>query len=292
MPMEKFEMNTEPVLCLKDLKHPNAVAFNQNGELVVLESDNAEHVSTYTSSGEKLKSFSLSPWITPSVNYGMKNLVGVAVDGDENILSIDPRNHCVYKFSPDGQELAKIDTKGNGPLQFRHPQEIACSKHNSKIYVVDGYHRCQILNPDITFVSSFGEIGQGKGQLFNPHGVVCDDSGTVYIVEWTNKRIQSFTPEGKLLKVFEKPEKDEELDFPASIAVDKKGRVYVSDYEKDRISVFGASGNFLASLVKRGKSLENLNNLLAYKWMRKEFCMCVIVAIIVFKHSTQHCQLS
>jgi tripartite motif-containing protein 2/3/tripartite motif-containing protein 71 len=197
--------------------------------------------------------YSLSPWIT-SGEY-MKNLVSVAVDGDGNILTIDSQNHCLYKFTPDGQELAKIGTKGNGPLQFRHPHEIAYNKHNGKIYIVDGYHRCQILNPDLTFVSSFGQIGQDKGQLFNPQGVVCDDNGTVYIVEWTNKRVQSFSPEGKLLKVFEKPEKDEELDFPASITVDKNGRVYVSDYDKHRISVFSTSGKFLASFGQKGEGL-------------------------------------
>ena len=31
--------------------------------------------------------------------------------------------------------------------------------------------------------------------------------------------------EGKLLRVFERPEKDEELNFPTSVAVDKNGRV-------------------------------------------------------------------
>ena len=282
---EKFEMSTELVLdlCLKDLKCPNAVAFNHNGELVVLESDKGEHVSTYASSGEKVKSFSLSPWIT-SGEY-KKNLVSVAVDGDENILTIDSQNHCLYKFTPDGQELAKIGTKGNGPLQFRHPQEIAYNKHNSKIYIVDGYHRCQILNPDLMFVSSFGQIGQDKGQLFNPHGVVCDDNGMVYIVEWSNKRVQSFTPEGKLLRVFEKPEKDEELDFPTSVAVDKNGRVYVSDYDKHRISVFSTSGKFLASFGQKGNELGQFHEPTGIQVDNKGI-LCVIVAMTVFKHST------
>lgn len=101
-------------------------------------------------------------------------------------------------------------------------------------------------------MSSFGQIGQDKGQLFNPHGVVCDDNGTVYIVEWSNKRVQSFTPEGKLLRVFEKPEKDEELDFPTSVAVDKNGRVYVSDYDKHRkfLASFGQIGNELGQFHK------------------------------------------
>ena len=49
----------------------------------------------------------------------MKTLVSVAVDGDGNILTIDSQNHCIYKFTPDGQEQAKIGTKGNRPLQFR-----------------------------------------------------------------------------------------------------------------------------------------------------------------------------
>ena len=68
--VDKFEVDTiKPVFCLNDLKTPKAVAFTENGEVVVVESDNAEHVSTYTPSGEKLKSFSLSPWIT-SADYG------------------------------------------------------------------------------------------------------------------------------------------------------------------------------------------------------------------------------
>lgn len=184
---EKFEMKTDPVFYLKDLKHPRGIAFNKNGELVVLESDQDELISTYTTSGEKLKSFAISSWVTVGVDYGMRNLVSLAVDGDENILTIDSQNHCIFKFTPDGEQLARIGTKGNQPLQFRHPQEIEYSKHDGKIYVVDRYHRCQILNPDLTFVRSFGVIGQAKGQLFNPHGVTCDDSGTVYIVEWSTK---------------------------------------------------------------------------------------------------------
>ena len=258
--VDKFEVDTiKPVFCLNDLKTPKAVVFTENGEVVVVESDNAEHVSTYTPSGEKLKSFSLSPWIT-SADYGMKTLVSVAVDGDGNILTIDSQNHCIYKFTPDGQELAKIGTKGNRPLEFRHPEDIAYSKYNNKVYVVDGYHRVQILNSDLTFVSSFGQIGQDKGQLFNPHGVACDDSGTVYVVEWTNKRVQSFTAEGKLLRVFQKPDKNEELDYPVSIAVDNKmERVYVSDYEKHHILVFNTNGKFLGSFGQKGKELGEFN---------------------------------
>ena len=63
-------------------------------------------------------------------------------------------------------------------------------------------HCVQVLNSDLTFSSSFGKCGSGKGQFDYPRGIACDSTGKVYVADRDNHRVQVFTAEGKFLKMF------------------------------------------------------------------------------------------
>ena len=53
---------------------------------------------------------------------------------------------------------------------------------SNDIDLVDYNHRVRVLNSDLTFSSSFGKQGSGKGQFSNPWGIACDKTGKVYVV--------------------------------------------------------------------------------------------------------------
>ena len=177
--------------------------------------------------------------------------MGVAVDREGNILLVDSGNHRVLKLTTEGQVTKP--SRGKEYLQFNRPVGIAFNNTNSKVYVTESYnHRVHILNPDLTFFSSFGGHGNGKGQFTHPRGITCDGAGNVYVTE--NHRVQVFTAEGKFLRTFGKyGENEGELNSPADIAVDANGLVYVSEANNHRVSVFTPEGRFVKTFGKCGR---------------------------------------
>ena len=196
------------------MEGPRGVAVNQKGEVVV--SDNDRHcVSVFSPNGVKLRSFG-----SRGSRHGQFDRPqGVAVDGKGGILVADYNNHCIQKSTVEGQFLAVVGIKGTRPLQFRYPCDIALS--NNKVYVTDlGNNRIQVLHSYLTFSSTFGKEGSGKGQFNSPRGIACDSTGNVYVADRDNHRIQVFTAEGKFLRIFRKRGQGKgELDTPISIEV-------------------------------------------------------------------------
>ena len=246
-PIEKLGT---PILTLGGVREPRGVAINQRGEVVVTEGS-GHCVSVFSPNGEKLQSFG-----TRGPGQGQfKYPCGVAVDGEGNILVADNNNHCIQKFTAEGQFLSAVGTCGSGPLQFCYPTDIAFNTFNNKVYVAGNLNlHVQVLNSDLTFSSTFGKEGSGKGQFNDPHSIACDSTGKVYVADSYNHRIQVFTAEGKFLRMFGRCGQGRgELDSPYCVAVDTSGMVYVSEDGNHRVSVFTSEGQFVTSFGREGE---------------------------------------
>ena len=58
------------------------------------------------------------------------------------------------------------------------------------VFVADtNNHRIQVYKLDGSFVSSWGSVGSGQGQLHHPSGV-CVSGGSVFVSDSGNHRIQ------------------------------------------------------------------------------------------------------
>ena len=241
-----------PIRTIDLLNQPWGIALNQRGEVVVT-SPVQNCVSVFSPSGDKLQSFD-----TEGSNSGQGQFmrpIGVAVDGEGNILVAEYDNHRIQKFTAKGQFLTAVGTKGSGPLQFNKVWDIAINTSNNKVYVVDYGNYCiQVLNSDLTFSNNFGECGTNEGEFDCPWAIACDSTGNVYVADFGNHRIQVFTSTGKFLRMFgSRGEGDGELDWPIGIALDVQDKVYVSDSSNHRISVFTSEGQFVTSFGSRGK---------------------------------------
>ena len=243
-PVEKLGT---PILTLGGVREPSGVAINQRGEVVVTECD-GHCVSVFSPNGEKLRSFGTRGSGQGQLEYPN----GVAVDGEGNILVTDIDNHHIQKF---GHFLSAVGTWGSGHLQFSYPTGIAFNTSNNKVYVVDTWNcRVQVLNSDLTFSSTFGKQGSGKGQFDNPRGIACDSTGKVYVADTNNHSIQVFTAEGKFLRMFGRRGQGRgELASPYYVAVDTTGMVYVSEDDNDHVSVFTSEGQFVTSFGRWGE---------------------------------------
>jgi DNA-binding beta-propeller fold protein YncE len=65
------------------------------------------------------------------------------------------------------------------------------------VFVADFYNnRVQKFAPDGTFLTAFGEPGDGAGQLDHPIAVAVGEDDTVFVVDYGNNRILAWRPTG------------------------------------------------------------------------------------------------
>jgi DNA-binding beta-propeller fold protein YncE len=143
----------------------------------------------------------------------------VKVDKEDNIWVADKGSDMVIKFSPEGHVLMVFGRKqeasdeGTEPLkhpkpplppidgEFRQVTDMAWDAAGNT-YISDGYINSRIAKIDKNgnWIKSWGEPGNGPGQLSTPHSIATDDSGHVYVADRGNGRIQIFNGDGEYLR--------------------------------------------------------------------------------------------
>jgi DNA-binding beta-propeller fold protein YncE len=180
--------------------------------------------------GKLLKSFGAGMFVFPH---------GIAVDkdGDVYVADADGKNgkgHVVVKFSPDGKvlmTLGKPGMPGDAPGYFYRPSAVAVAADGT-IYVADGHGgdsnaRIVKLTPDGTVIKSWGKKGSAPGEFNEPHGIVLDSAGRVFVADRVNSRIQIFDPDGKFLAEWK------QFGRPSAVFIDKNDLIYVADSQTE-----------------------------------------------------------
>lgn len=199
---------------------------------------------------------------------------GIHVGPDDSIYCCDYLDHTVRKFTPQGELLLTLGTRGRpsdtgattvdyrnirqaaGPFSF--PTNLAIASDGA-LYIADGYGNARIhkFSDAGELLFSWGSPGDGPGEFRVPHGIAIAPSGMVYVADRENSRIQRFTPDGRYV--------DEWRDVarPCEVFIDPAGLVFVAelgyragmfagneapspDATGGRVSVFSADGELLA----------------------------------------------
>ena len=235
LPVEKLGT---PIKAISGVKGPWGVAFCSKGNTIVAETN--EHcISIFNPKGEKIRSFG-----SQGSGHGQFNRPeGVAVDDGDNILVADYENNRIQKFTSCGKFIAAV--------KIKRPVGIAIHPQSKNIYVANMSDHCiQILNPDLTFSSSFGSRGSGDGQFNFVFDVAFDSTGNVYVINRDDNRIQVFKAEGQFLRKFGK--QGSENKQPIGICIDSEDVVYVTESSNYCVSVFTCEGKFLTSFGTQG----------------------------------------
>ncbi len=143
----------------------------------------------------------------------------VKVDAQGNVWAADKGSDMVIRFNPAGrvtmvfgrkQEASDEDTEPlkhpKPPLppvdgMFRQVTDIVWdSKGNG--YISDGYINARVgkVSPTGEWLGSFGEPGDGPGQLNTPHSIAIDAQDHLYVADRGNRRIQVFDTDGHVLR--------------------------------------------------------------------------------------------
>ena len=170
------------------------VAAAPDGLVYLLQrGENADPIIVVDRNGKIVRSWGKGMYTTPHA---------IRVDPKGNIWTADAASSMVYQFSPQGEKLLQIEVGGQPTPcnRFCSTTDIAFAP-NGRIFIADGYRNARILEytNQGKRIREWGAAGTGPGQFRLPHSIQIDNSGTIYVADRENGRIQRFNLEGKYL---------------------------------------------------------------------------------------------
>ena len=167
-----------------EFRHPRGVVVSsRSGEVYVCDRDN-HRIQVFTTQLVFQRAIDLR-----NIDQRLSLLCkpnDVAFDRPGNMYVTDFANHCVLCFTVKGGYLFSIGTQLSGP------ESITIDAHSNMYITESGHHRVSVFKTTGELVTRFGQKGKEEGEMNFPMGVVVDDSGTVYVCELINNRIQVF----------------------------------------------------------------------------------------------------
>ncbi len=238
------------------LNKPRSVAVDAHDNVYVV--DMTGRVQKFSSNGV----FQLS-WQMPQTELGKPK--GMCRDREGDIVVIEPHYARVNHFSPEGKLERQWGVHGTNDGQLTVPRAAAIDSRN-EAFVTEYLERERvqkfIFGPAAAgntnaaapkWVCSIGGPGTKPGEFNRPEGICVDNQDRVYVADSCNHRIQIFSRDGKLLRIYGKPGKGPgELGYPYDICVDSEGRQYVCEFGNSRIQVFDAQDKPIEIIGGRG----------------------------------------
>jgi DNA-binding beta-propeller fold protein YncE len=199
----------------------SGVAVNSKGHVFVFQRGN-NNGPAYAASAAQLLEFGPDGKFIREIGhnlYAWSFAHTVRVDKQDNIWVADKGSDMVIKFNPEGRVLMVFGRKqeasdeGTGPLKHPKPplppvdgmfRQVTDMTWDSagNTYISDGYINSRVakVDKDGKWIKSWGEPGDGPGQLNTPHSIAADAQGNIYVADRGNRRIQVFDSDGKLLR--------------------------------------------------------------------------------------------
>lgn len=152
--------------------------------------------------------------------YGFAFAHAVRVDKNGNIWAVDEGTNMLIEFSPAGRVLMVLGRRaeaveeppappppGQRPRPgwgtFNRPADVAFDDAGN-LFVADGYNNSRVVKIDRNgkWLKTWGEFGKDTGQFNILHSIATDAQGNVYVADRTNRRIQVFDGNGKIIRIF------------------------------------------------------------------------------------------
>lgn len=194
------------------------IALDAQGNIYKSDAD-GNRVKKFTADGTLL-----TQWGTPGSGDGQFSTpTGIAVGTDGTVYVGDAQNFRIEKFTTEGKYLGQWSIKEQADQPVSALMSIGVNAENH-VYVI-GFGAPTFMQ---VFTSEGKRIGKwqiGSEGRDNPHGIVFDSMGNVYLVIVNGHRVKKFSPEGK-------PLGDWQVLNPVSIAIDAADHLYIGQSYK------------------------------------------------------------
>lgn len=177
----------------------SSVAVDRTGLIYAFQrGDKADPILVFDQAGKLLRSFGKGLYKIPH---------SIRIDPRGNVWTVDAESSMVYQHTPNGKLLLKIEVGGQPEKHrsnFKGTTDI-CFGPNGRLFISDGYGNARVLEYTMTGkkVREWSHHGTGDGEMFVPHGIAIDKSGTLFVADRENGRIQRFTMDGKFLGLWD-----------------------------------------------------------------------------------------
>ena len=165
-------------------------------------------------------------------------------------------NGCTFLASFGSNQVADTD-----PTYFENISGLAVDT-SGNIYVSDGnlqvvrkfkYDKKTKSYKWLSTIGTLRENGNDNSHFSNPQGLAVDASGSLYVADTDNCRVQKFSKKGKFTKIFGVTGKCDSSSYvylpsgPSGVAVDAKGNVFISTWSPS-IEVYDKKGAYVTSI--------------------------------------------
>ena len=180
---------------------------------------------------------------------------GIDVDRDGNVFVNEIGENRINIFDPNGTLISTWGSSGDDIGQFSHPHGNEVEDENNRsasevfVYIADQNNdRIQKFSKDRTFITAWGEEGEGNGQFLHTHGIDLDSDGNVYVSDRDQPSIQKFSSDGTFINKWgSEGTADGQFIQPWDVSVSQDDRIFVPDFGNDRIQIFSKDGNFITA---------------------------------------------
>ena len=179
----------------------------------------------------------------------------VALNQAGEIIVAELDAGIVSIFSPTGDKLRTLDTRGTAVGEMKKPRGVAVDGDDN-ILVVDAVnHRLLKFSRGGDLMAAVGSHGNGPGQLNDPYGVCVNSvNGKVYVVDRLAHCVHIFNSDLTFSTKFgSEGSGNGQFKYPWDVASDRSGCVYEVDHGNYRVQVFTPDGGYLRQFgAKRG----------------------------------------
>ena len=136
-----------------------------------------------------------------------------------------------------------------GDTKESWPVKVAIDSSDN-IYVVDNHnHRILKFSSNGSYITHWGQEGQGDGEFYYPYGISAD-SNFIYVSDTDNHRIQKFDLNGNFTQTWGTEAIPGEINnyrfsYPHGITVEPSGDIYVLDSDHHHVHEFTGDGQFV-----------------------------------------------
>lgn len=239
------------------LAKPRALAFDKEGQLVIVDSKN-NRIVIQKKDGTLVERFGK----LGTAKGELREPCGVAVAKDGSIYVADTFHTLdangglpwgrIQKFDDDYDFKSVLPKPEEGSTDFFGPRAVSIDGQG-RIWVSDtGNHRLLVYGADGAFLKSIGSKGKGDLNFEEPFGLAFDGQGNAYVADRLNFRIQVINKDFGFVRAFKVDGwESSQINMEPYVAVDNaRSLVWVTDPTKNKVHSYTFEGKKKASFTQ------------------------------------------